>query len=101
MKINGLSAFLEAELAYPVDQAAVVERVGATEIEGANDGETETISAIIDAVGQDTYWSADELYTTIVGNVSDDYIGRKFYDDRGGNPAEVGSAPRDEDNVSF
>ncbi|KAB1190478.1 hypothetical protein GJR96_16010 [Haloferax sp. MBLA0076] len=46
-------------------------------------------------------FSADELFTTIIGNVSDEYIGRKYYDDRGTNPSAAAVGPRDEADVSF
>ncbi|ELK47037.1 hypothetical protein D320_20409, partial [Haloferax sp. BAB-2207] len=39
-------------------------------------------------LGTETYESAADLYNTILGSVSDDYIGRKFYDDRGADPAD-------------
>ena len=101
MNISGLPEFLEDALAYPIDQASVMEQIGAIEIEAPDDLEAETVSTIIGSVGQETYGSADELFATIIGNVSDEYIGRKFYDDRGGNPAEAASGPRDEADISF
>ncbi|GAB6861649.1 hypothetical protein ACFR97_15225 [Haloplanus litoreus] len=101
MMLNELRERLEDEFTYPVDRASVLARIGASEIEAPDSQETETVSTIIDSVGQGTYNSADELFTTILGNVSDEYIGRKFYDDRGGNPAETASGPRDESDVSF
>lgn len=101
MKLSGLRDYLEAELTYPIEQSSVVEQVGSVEIEAPDDPDTETISTIVDDVGQETYNSADELYTTVIGNVSDEYIGRKFYDDRGGNPAQTPSEFEDEPDVSF
>ena len=101
MKINELPSFLEDELDYPIDHAAVVERIGAVEIDAPDDQGTETISVIIDGVGLETYRSADELFETIIGNVSDEYIGRKFYDDRGSNPVDTETGLGDEADVSF
>lgn len=100
MKLCNMAAFLRDELAFPIDRASVVARVGDVDVEAPDAQETETISAIIGPVGQETYASADELFTTILGNVSDEYIGRKFYDDRGANPAAA-SAPVDESDISF
>ena len=101
MKIDELQAFLEDELSYSVSHAAVLTQVGSAEIEAPDDDETETISAIIDSVGQESYSSAEELFATVLGNVSDDYIGRKFYDDRGGNPVDTLADRRDETERSF
>ena len=101
MKIRNTLEFLENELRFPIDQNSVIEQVGAVEIEAPDAPETETVSTIIGPVGQETYASADELFTTIIGNVNDEYIGRKFYDDRGGNPSETALGPTDETDVSF
>jgi len=101
MKIDELQSFLEDELSYSVSHGSVLEQVGSAEIEAPDEDETETISAVIDSVGQASYDSAEELYATVLGNVSDVYIGRKFYDDRGGNPADATADRRDEAERSF
>ena len=101
MKIRHVLEFLENELGFPIDQHSVIEQIGAIEIEAPDAQETETVSTIIGPVGQETYASADELFTTIIGNVNDEYIGRKFYDDRGGNPSGGALGPTDETDVSF
>ena len=96
MEIENLPGFLESELTYAVSHGSVLEHVGSVEIEAPDRDETETISSIIGAVGQESYGSAEELFETIIGNVGDEYIGRKFYDDRGGNPADTELGPKDE-----
>lgn len=101
MNISELIEFLEGNLTYPIEQASVIEQIGAVEIEAPNRRETQTISAIVESVDEERYESPDELFETIIGNVSDEYIGRKFYDDRGSNPGEGESGPSDEVNVSF
>ncbi|KTG28358.1 DUF5789 family protein [Haloferax profundi] len=88
MEFQELSAFLDDELAYPVDIDGVVERIGDVEVDAPDVENSETIETILTPLGTATFDSANDLYTTIIGNVSDDYIGRKFYDDRGGDPAE-------------
>jgi len=90
MNIGELQALLENELSYSVSHASVLTQIGSAEIEALDEDETETVSAIIDAVGQESDGSADELCATVLGTVSDDYIGRKFYDDRGGGPRRRG-----------
>ncbi|WP_049985305.1 DUF5789 family protein [Halobellus rufus] len=101
MRISELSDYLEAEFEYPIDQRSVIERIGSVELDSPDVDHPETVEGVVGPVGEETYDSAEELFATIVGNVSDEYIGRKFYDDRGGNPPETASAPRDEENVSF
>lgn len=101
MKISNMLASLEDELTFPIDQDSVIRQIGAVEIDAPDAQETETISTIIGPVGQETYGSADELFTTIIGNVNDEYIGRKFYDDRSGNPSGAALGPTDEADTSF
>lgn len=100
MLLTDLSARLETEFSYPVDIATVIERMGAVEIESQDGADPETIRSILQPLGTDSFDSATMLYETIYGNVSDDHIGRKFYDDRGGN-LTGDDGPTDEVNVSF
>lgn len=101
MNIRDLSDFLEGELTYPIDQASVIDQIGTIEIDAPNIDDTELISEIIDRVGEETYDSPAELFETIIGNLNDDYIGRKFYDDRGGNPLETEAESVDHTDTSF
>ncbi len=101
MKINHLSGYLETELSYPTDQSAVLEQIGSVVIDAPDADETETVSTIIEPLGEQRYDCPEELFETILGNVSDEYIGRKFYDDRGANPMETPLGPADETDVSF
>lgn len=101
MRIDKLQQFLESELSYPVSHGSVIEQIGAVEIEAPDEGETERVSNVIDSVGQDFYGSAEELFSTVIGNVGDEFIGRKFYDDRGDNPADISAGPEEKTNVSF
>ncbi|SFR65731.1 hypothetical protein SAMN04487947_3186 [Halogeometricum rufum] len=101
MEISDVLAFLEDELTFPIHQDSVIRQVGAVDIEAPDAQETETVSTIIGPVGQETYASADELFTTIIGNLSDEYIGRKFYDDRGANLSGASGGPTDETDISF
>lgn len=101
MRIGNLPDFLEEELAYPIDRASVVDQIGAVEVDAPDREDTETIAAILGSLGPETYDSADELYRTIVGNVGEEHIGRKFYDDRGQNSVDSSEGPSEERDVSF
>ncbi|UWG46688.1 Uncharacterized protein HSRCO_0391 [Halanaeroarchaeum sp. HSR-CO] len=98
MELEALPEALE-ELPYPIDSDAVLAQVGSIEIDAPDDEDSITIATTIDDVGHDEYDSADQLFTTIIGNLGDQYIGRKFYDDRGGELAEAGTESKDD--VSF
>ena len=90
MRLNELSAFLERELTYPIERNDVVARIGEIELESPSDErEPQTVGmALSDVDTNEPYESVEDLFQTIVGNVDDAYIGRKFYDDRGSNPGE-------------
>lgn len=101
MQIQQLRSHLDEELSYPIDQETVVERIGSIEIEAPDREDSETLATIVDSLGRETYGSADELYNTIVGNLNEEHIGRKFYDDRGQQSAHDSEGPDDKRDVSF
>ena len=90
MRLNELPAVLERELTYPIERSDVIDRIGDVELESPSDErEPETVgSALAGLETNEPYESVEDLYQTIVGNVDDAYIGRKFYDDRASDPGE-------------
>ncbi|WP_396611874.1 hypothetical protein ACH9L7_00890 [Haloferax sp. S1W] len=97
MNLGELFPYLQREFVYPVSTDHVLEQAGELEIDAPDHEDSETIESILTRLGSETYRSPNELYTTIIGSVTDDYIGRKFYDDRGADPAETWAAAGDED----
>lgn len=100
MLLSELTAHLEEEFSYPVDLRTVIERSGHLQIEAPNVADAEGVDSILDPLGVDTLDSPDELFAVVYGNLNDDYIGRKYYDDRGENPGDA-SESMDSENVSF
>ncbi len=92
MRLPETRDLLSRELTFPADHDRVVEAVGDVELDPPQ-GEPETIAQVLDRSGAEEYASVDEVYDSLIGFVSDQYIGRKFYDDRGTNP--------DDPEVSF
>lgn len=76
---------LFAELEFPMDVERLIDEVGAQLIEAPN-GTSESIGEILKRGDMTPVDSVDDAYTRLLGNVSDAYIGRKFYDDRSSNP---------------
>lgn len=101
MLLTDLPARLEAEFDYPVKVDTVIARMGDVDVETQDGTDPDTVRSVLHPLGVDTCHSATMLYETIYGNVSDDHVGRKYYDDRGGNLASDGHGPSDEVNVSF
>lgn len=71
-----------------------MDEVGDRELDAPN-GEAETIEEVLERCSEDEFDSADRLYDALVSLLSDAYIGRKYYDDRGSQPGQ------DEEEVSF
>jgi hypothetical protein len=73
---------MDEEFTYPIDQSSVVAALGDVSLE-APTGQTETIQAVLDRSDVTRFESTDQLFETVLGNVGDEFVGRKFYDDRG------------------
>ncbi len=92
MRLSETRDLFARRLDFPVTCDAVRESVGETELEAPSGG-SERIAQILDRCGTDEFASPDELYGTLMTFVSDEFIGRKYYDDRGSSP----TAPGDEE----
>jgi hypothetical protein len=83
-----------SELTFPVQRKTVIERLGHVEIDPPT-GEPETVADVLGRTETRLFRSPDELYDALVAFLGDQYVGRKYYDDRGSN---VGI---DSEEVSF
>jgi hypothetical protein len=82
MRLPETRDLFSRELTFPVTCEQVVETVGDVELD-APDGGAETVGDVLGRCEVDEFDSPDELYDSLISFVSDRYIGRKFYDDRG------------------
>lgn len=87
MELNELPAIVD-ELEYPIAAAAVTDAIGDRTVDAPNATDSEELGTILDRAGETTYESSDALLTAVRGNLSDEYVGRKYYDDRGSNPRD-------------
>lgn len=71
------------ELSFPTDLETVLSAVGDEPLD-APYGDPETIREVLERTEVSSFHSADELFDTVLANVGEQYIGRKHYDDRGG-----------------
>lgn len=69
------------ECDFPTDRRSVIEAVGDHAITAPTGDET-NVETVLDRSEESTYASVSELHSTVMGNLPDDYVGRKFYDDR-------------------
>jgi hypothetical protein len=67
---------------YPIDSDEIIESAGDTDIR-APTGSPDTIATVLERTETRTFRSPRELHEAILGNLGEQYIGRKGYDDRG------------------
>lgn len=98
MEYKETEQIVDQSLEFPVTHTAMVEQIGTIEITSPS-GDSVTIREILDPVEEESYLTSDALYTAIIGNLDETFIGRKYYDDRGS--ATLGTMTEDESTVSF
>jgi hypothetical protein len=74
----------ESEFDYPIDRERIIEAAGDTELQ-APTGSPESVREVLQRADTRTFRTARELHETLLGHLGEQYIGRKFYDDRGTN----------------
>lgn len=84
------------KLQFPATRTTVIETLGETVLD-APSGDNITIGDVIERSQTEEFRSADTLYDTLMTFVGEDFIGRKYYDDRGG----IGQSTADEQEVNF
>mgnify|MGYP000168040443 CR=1 FL=1 len=89
MQLNELGDFLQNQFDYPVESTTVRDRIGQETIDSEEETDGRTINSILDNHADEEFASVNELHQTLIGELPDEYIGRKFYDDRGSNPGQA------------
>ncbi|MFB6151378.1 MAG: hypothetical protein ABEJ40_06190 [Haloarculaceae archaeon] len=84
MRFKDIYDTFEQTYSYPVERETVIETLGERTIEAPN-GSGETIAEIMARTETETYASPRDLFEEFFGHLGDEYIGRKYYDDRGDN----------------
>lgn len=85
MNSRQLHEDLKDEFEYPVDHATVLTQIGGTTVDAPDNNDSETVDEILVSDDDEIYETANDLFDSIYGNLDDNYIGRKYYDDRGAN----------------
>lgn len=98
MDYSDTEQVIDESLEFPVTHTAMVEQIGTLEITSPS-GDSVTIQEVLAPVEEESYLTSDALYTAILGNLDETFIGRKYYDDRGG--AALGTVVDDGSTVSF
>lgn len=101
MRIQQLKRYLDESLSYPTDIRSVCDTIGSVEIDAPSTSQNRPIQAILLDHENERFDSAQELYQTILGNLPEGYVGRKYYSDRGGHVDADVDGWADEPNQSF
>ncbi len=97
MEVSGTRELIEETCTFPIDSEAFIEELGDVELR-APSGHTTSIATVLAGLDDDTYHSVDEVYSAVLGNLDDEFIGRKHYDDRGG-ARNVEAGPRERESL--
>jgi hypothetical protein len=76
------------KLEFPATRETILEAVGEQELH-APAGQNETIGEVLERSNTREFETADSLYGTLMNFVSDSFVGRKYYDDRGGSSLAI------------
>lgn len=98
MEYSDTEQIIDELLEFPATHTAIIEQIGTVKITSPS-GDSVTIQETLDPVVEERYLTSDALYTSIIGNLDETFIGRKYYDDRGG--TTFGIETENESTVSF
>lgn len=101
MKIQHLEEFLQESLSFPTNIRSVCETIGSVEIDAPSSSQTWAIQAILHGQENERFDSSHEIYQTIIANLPEGYVGRKYYSDRGEHIDADVDGWEDELNQSF
>jgi len=98
MRYSETEQLFEQAFDFPVDHDTVVEQLGDVELTTPA-GDVVTVGATLGRTNESSYHSPEGLYTSLMRDLEDGFIGRKYYDDRAG--TESGTDTGKSDNVSL
>jgi hypothetical protein len=101
MELPFLHEWAVSNFEYPVSRETVIETVGDCRIEAPDSQSSETVTTVLNRGTESRFLSHTDLSDTIKCNLGDQYIGRKYYDDRGSNPLLAIESMRDRNQISF
>jgi hypothetical protein len=83
MEYSDLRGFLDESVEFPITHDSLVGQLDGVEITAPTGGSI-PVDEVLNRVGEPSYESSEVLYATLVGNLDDRFIGRKYSDGRGG-----------------
>lgn len=83
MEYSNVRQLIDELIEFPITHNRLIEQLGGVELT-ASTGDSVPVSEVLNRADEPVYQSTNMLYTTIVGNLDDSFIGRKYSDERGG-----------------
>ncbi|WP_424003771.1 hypothetical protein ACOZ4I_05350 [Haloarcula salina] len=96
MRYSETHQLFEQACEFPADHDTVVRQLGDVELTSQT-GDSVTVREILALTDETTYRTPEDLYTSLVGNLGDPFIGRKYYDDRAGSTSGTKTVRSDVD----
>lgn len=84
MRYSNVSQLIDRSITFPIEHARLIDQIGGVKLT-APTGDSVPVSSILEQTDESTYYSSEMLFTTIIGNLDERFIGNKYYDDRAGN----------------
>ncbi|MFB6157099.1 MAG: hypothetical protein ABEJ34_04585 [Haloferacaceae archaeon] len=98
MRYSETQQLFDQAFEFPADHDTVVDRLGDVEL-ATPAGDPVSVREVLERTDEDSYHSADGLYTSLLRNLEDGFIGRKFYDDRAGTGSGVEDVRGDDASI--
>ncbi|WP_222844879.1 DUF5789 family protein [Haloplanus rubicundus] len=83
---------------FPTEHRTVVDRLGDVVLT-TQSGDSVTVEEVLELTDETDYRSADDLYTSLLANLDDEFVGVKHYDDRSGSTPGEESVRGDPDRL--
>jgi len=83
MRYSETHQLFDQACTFPAEHEAIVEQLGDVTLTTPAD-ESYTVKEILEVTDETTYRSVDDLYATLLGNLDEEFVGLKYYDDRSG-----------------
>ncbi|MDZ7688811.1 MAG: hypothetical protein U5J64_08855 [Halobacteriales archaeon] len=104
MRLSEIKEYIDSEVETPVEHDTAVEKLNGGEIDCPS-GDGKCMTEALERDETRTYETSTEIYESVMCYLGDEYVGRKFYDDR--SPNMLDSCPPEsydgehETNVCF
>lgn len=83
MRYSDTHQLFEQACEFPAEHETVVTRLGDVVLT-TQAGDSFTVREVLELTNETSYRSAEDLYTSLLGNLDEEFVGVKHYDDRSG-----------------